>query len=103
MQRTVSKSEIESTRNAAHSHSLLAVTQHNIIFQSQVMGGARDAIMNDTFPEYLRKFFARYYANAAYPRWCVEALKSVGVDVLEGVIDPKIVDDNGAKWEYAES
>lgn len=51
-----------------------------------------------------------------YPRWCVDALKSVGVELLEGQIGSissgdgtanaadsdgkvKVVEGNGAKWE----
>jgi len=80
-----------------------AITQHNIVFQAQVMSRARDAIINGTFPEYLCTFFARYFEGAGYPRWCVDALRSVGVDILEGIENPQVVDDNGAKWEYAET
>jgi hypothetical protein len=51
------------------------------------MGQAREAILSDTFPAYLLSFFPRYFASSpeGIPRWCVDALKSVGVD-LEPVI-----------------
>jgi queuine tRNA-ribosyltransferase len=67
------------------------------------MGRARDAIINDTFPKFLQSFFATYFNDTGYPRWCVDALRSVGVDILEGISDPKIIQDNGAKWDYAAS
>lgn len=54
-----------------------------------------------------------------YPRWCVDALRSVGVDLLadsdsseggegKGVDGKKkrkklVVDGSGAKWEYSKS
>ena len=79
----------------------VALTQHNIVFQAQLMGGARDAIIDGTFPDYLRKFFAKYFGAKGYPKWCVDALRSVGVDILEGVENPIVLDHNGAKWEYA--
>jgi len=78
-----------------------AVTMHNLVFQAQLMGGARDAILAGTFPEYLKKFFANYFGNSGYPEWCCEALKSVGVDLLEGLQDPKVVQGDGTRWEYA--
>lgn len=62
--------------------------------------------MNDTFPDYLRSFFATYFRGSdgpVYPKWCVDALRSVGVDILEGIENPKILLGNGAKWEYADS
>ena len=59
--------------------------------------------MAGTFPDYLRKFFARYFGNVGYPEWCVNALRSVGVDLLEGGKDIKVVTGNGAKWEYSPS
>ena len=65
------------------------------------MGGARDAILGGTFPVYLKKFFAGYYGDAGYPQWCCDALKSVGVDLLEGLEHPKVVRGDGTRWEYA--
>lgn len=65
------------------------------------MGRAREAIIAGTFPVYLRSFFARYYGDAGYPEWCVNALRSVGVDLLEGSPNAKIVPGSGTKWEYA--
>lgn len=65
------------------------------------MGRARDAIMADTFPDYLRKFFSEYFGDVGYPEWCVNALRSVGVDLLEGRSPVKVVPGSGAKWEYS--
>lgn len=65
------------------------------------MGRARTAIIAGTFPEYLRSFFADYFGDAGYPEWCVNALRSVGVDLLENAPNVKVVPGNGAKWEYA--
>ncbi|PCH43646.1 tRNA-guanine transglycosylase [Wolfiporia cocos MD-104 SS10] len=80
-----------------------ALTQHNIVFQARLMGGARGAIMNGIFPTYLKKFFAEYYGQAGYPEWCVNALNSVGVDLLEGKPDAKVVPGDGAQWEYSDT
>ena len=65
------------------------------------MGGAREAILQGTFPTYLRTFFKRYFGDNGFPRWCVDALRSVNVDLLEGLDNQKVVDENGARWEYA--
>jgi queuine tRNA-ribosyltransferase catalytic subunit len=67
------------------------------------MGHARDSIMDGTFPAYLRRFFADYFGDAGYPEWCVNALRSVGVDLLEGNQDAKVVKGDGAKWEYSDT
>jgi hypothetical protein len=64
------------------------------------MGQARDAILDGRFPEYLRSFFAAYFGDAGYPEWCVNALQSVGVDLLEGNT-AKVIPGTGAKWEYS--
>ena len=77
----------------------VAVTQHNLVFQARLMGGARDAILNDVFPDYLRTFFKDYFGDVGYPEWCVNALRSVGVDLLEGDPDAKVQTGPGAKWE----
>lgn len=66
------------------------------------MGRAREAIINGTFPDYLRSFFAHYFGDAGYPEWCVNALRTVGVDLLEGM-DIPLIPGSGAKWEYADA
>ncbi|KAI1794060.1 tRNA-guanine transglycosylase [Ganoderma leucocontextum] len=80
-----------------------AITQHNLVFQARIMGGAREAIMNGTFPQYLKHFFANYFGDAGYPEWCVNALRSVGVDLLEDRPDIKVIPGDGAKWEYSDA
>jgi len=70
------------------------------------MASTRQAIYSDTFPAYVRNFFSRYFGSPddAYPKWCVEALRSVGIDLLEGEEGAKrrVVDGDGAKWEYSD-
>jgi queuine tRNA-ribosyltransferase catalytic subunit len=82
---------------------MIAITQHNLVFQARLMGNARDAIMKDMYPEYLRTFFKNYFGDTGYPRWCIDALRTVGVDLIadEGT-GVKVVEGDGAKWEYSE-
>ena len=81
---------------------LSAVTQHNLVFQARLMGRARDAIINGTYPDYLKSFFAEYFGDKGYPEWCVNALRSVGVDLLEGRENAAVGTGSGALWERAE-
>ncbi|KIJ39872.1 hypothetical protein M422DRAFT_32477 [Sphaerobolus stellatus SS14] len=78
-----------------------AVTQHNIVFQAKLMGDVRDAIMKDEYPAFLKSFFKGYYANGKYPHWIVDSLNSVGVDLLEGLQNTQVVDEDGQNWDYA--
>lgn len=64
------------------------------------MGKAREAIIAGTFPDYLKTFFRNYFGDAGYPEWCVNALRSVGVDLLEGT-DVPVLSGNATKWDYA--
>ncbi|KZW00233.1 Queuine tRNA-ribosyltransferase [Exidia glandulosa HHB12029] len=89
----------QATHETAAAH---AITQHNIVFQARLMGGARDAIMNQTFPDYLKTFFRQYFGKQGYPQWCVDALRSVGVDLLEGdSAQIPVVEGDHPNWEYA--
>lgn len=65
------------------------------------MGEAREAVIRGTFPRFLKDFFGRYFGDSGYPRWCVDALRTVGVDLLEGKGEATVVDGDGAKWEYS--
>lgn len=57
---------------------------HNVHYQLSLMGKAREAIIADQYPQFLRQFFGRLYKDKAdYPKWAVNALRGVGVDLLE--------------------
>jgi len=60
------------------------LTIHNVYYQLNLMKEARDAIIADEYPAFLRRFFANLYPNskADYPQWAVDALRGVGVDLL---------------------
>jgi tRNA-guanine transglycosylase len=61
------------------------LTIHNVWYQLALMRGVRDAIIEDRFPAFLKQFFADSHGGdkAKYPDWAVEALLTVGVDLME--------------------
>jgi tRNA-guanine family transglycosylase len=56
------------------------LTMHNVFYQLELMRQAREAILEDRYPEFVRGFFAKLYPEGA-PQWAKEALRSVGVDL----------------------
>lgn len=47
------------------------------------MMAARQAILEDRFPAFLREFYAKLYGDKLkYPDWLVKTLRGVGVDLL---------------------
>ncbi|ODQ66022.1 Queuine tRNA-ribosyltransferase [Nadsonia fulvescens var. elongata DSM 6958] len=60
------------------------LTLHNIHYQLNLMRKAREAIVDDKYPEYVREFFSKRYAGdkTRYPQWCIDALASVNIDLL---------------------
>ncbi len=69
---------------AAHILSL-----HNVWYLLHLMKEARQAILDDRYPDFLRDFFRRLYTEngKGVERWAVDALKGVGVD-LEDMAEP---------------
>lgn len=65
------------------------------------MGRARDAITEGRFPEHLHTFFSDYFEGKGYPAWCVNALRSVGVDLLDRNPNAKVIDGDKGNWDYA--
>lgn len=58
---------------------------HNVHHMLAMMGSLRAAILQDRFPDFLRKFFkTRYGDYTSIPQWAVTALRGVGVDLLAG-------------------
>lgn len=59
------------------------LTMHNVHYQLDLMRRVREAILADTYPAFLRGFFADLYDDKnEYPKWAVNALRGVGVDLL---------------------
>ncbi|KAJ4288439.1 hypothetical protein N0V90_011674 [Kalmusia sp. IMI 367209] len=59
------------------------LTMHNVHYQLNLMRLAREAILEDRYPAFLRDFFGKLYDDKSkYPAWAVTALKGVGVDLL---------------------
>ena len=59
---------------------------HNVAFLLSLMNKARIAIIEDRYPAFLREFFFKWYSGdkGKYPTWAVDALRGVGVDLLQG-------------------
>ncbi|KAM0323448.1 hypothetical protein ACHAQA_008727 [Verticillium albo-atrum] len=62
------------------------LTIHNVWYQLELMRNARQAIIEDRYPEFVRQFFGNLYGydKTKYPEWAVGALRGVGVDLIEG-------------------
>ncbi|EFQ91962.1 hypothetical protein PTT_11067 [Pyrenophora teres f. teres 0-1] len=59
------------------------LTMHNVHYQLNLMRLAREAIMEDRYPHFVKGFFSTLYSGdkERYPKWAVDALKGVGVDL----------------------
>lgn len=56
---------------------------HNVHYLLSLMRDIRRAIVEDRYPAFVRRFFARMYPDRAkVPGWAVTALRDVGVDLL---------------------
>ena len=57
---------------------------HNVHYLLDLMRRIREAIIADTYPQFLRDYFETLYAGdkTKYPSWIVDALRSVDVDLL---------------------
>jgi len=51
------------------------------------MAQVRQAINEDGFPKFVRKFFMSLYHGhkSSYPQWAIDALRSVGIDLMADV------------------
>jgi tRNA-guanine transglycosylase len=60
------------------------LTLHNVAYLLNLMNEARKAIVDDRYPQFLRNVFGKWYGGdkQKYPKWAVDALGSVGMDLL---------------------
>ncbi len=54
---------------------------HNVHHLLSLMRRARNAILEDRYPEFVRSFFAKYFADKGVPDWAVDALRGVGIEI----------------------
>lgn len=61
------------------------LTIHNVWYQLALMRSVRQAIIEDRYPAFLKQFFSDKHGGdkSKYPDWAVEALLSVGVDLMK--------------------
>jgi tRNA-guanine family transglycosylase len=56
------------------------LTMHNVWHMLDLMRRAREAILEDRFPAFVKEFFGRLYPDGQEkPTWARDALKGVGV------------------------
>ena len=60
------------------------VSLHNLAHMMQLCAEMRAAILEKRFASWVREWFARRFPDRAFPRWCVEALRAGGIELLSG-------------------
>lgn len=63
------------------------LTLHNVWYMLNLMTSIRQAIIDDCYPQFIKKFFADLYQSdrTKYPTWAIEALLGVGVDLMDPI------------------
>jgi queuine tRNA-ribosyltransferase len=54
---------------------------HNVHHLLSLMRRARNAILEDRYPQFAREFFAQYFYGKGTPQWAIDALKGVGIEI----------------------
>eukprot|EP01112_Ceratiomyxa_fruticulosa_P012015 TRINITY_DN3308_c0_g1_i2.p1 TRINITY_DN3308_c0_g1~~TRINITY_DN3308_c0_g1_i2.p1 ORF type:complete len:394 (-),score=64.92 TRINITY_DN3308_c0_g1_i2:35-1216(-) len=57
------------------------LTYHNIAFQMNLMRRIREAIINNTFPDFVKNFMYGVYPKKDYPSWVFDSLAFVGINL----------------------
>ncbi|KAG9301268.1 hypothetical protein G9A89_012651 [Geosiphon pyriformis] len=59
------------------------ITLHNLSYQLRLMESIRQAIIEDSYPLFVQKFFKDLFRGRDnYPEWAVNALRSLNIDLL---------------------
>ena len=54
---------------------------HNVHHLLSLMRSARNAVLADQYPTFVKCFFSRYFGDKGPPSWAVNALKGVGIEL----------------------
>lgn len=57
------------------------LTVHNVAYQMHLMKDMRESIMEDRFPEFVKKFMYEYFQNKSIPDWIKVALAKVNINL----------------------
>lgn len=63
--------------NACH-----LITEHNIVFQLQLMKDIRQSIKENKFPQFVADFMLNIYPHKGYPSWIRNSLSAVNINLL---------------------
>lgn len=95
-----SRARIHALLKTSNSIAVQLLTHHNITYMMNLMTSIRTAILDNTYPQFVRTFLAKQYppsssnasgsntnsnvttANGTIPQWVVDALKSAGITNL---------------------
>ncbi|RQM23820.1 hypothetical protein B5M09_004963 [Aphanomyces astaci] len=58
---------------------LCAERYHNVAYMLHLMAQVRQAILNDSFPSFVRVFMAEWHQGTPVPAWVHDALNYVGI------------------------
>ncbi len=61
------------------------------LFQLNLMKNIRESIKQDKFPQFVNDFFHKMYPEKEYPKWAVEALKTVYIHISWQIFSLAIV------------
>jgi len=63
---------------------------HNVHHLLDLMRRAREAILEDRYPEFVKAYFSKLYGGdeTKFPTWAVDALQGVGVSLVTASSDP---------------
>lgn len=59
------------------------LTMHNVHYLLNLMDRIRQALLEDRYPAFIKEFFGKLYDKKDFPKWAIDALRGVGVDLLE--------------------
>ncbi|KAJ3655153.1 hypothetical protein Zmor_014291 [Zophobas morio] len=55
------------------------LTEHNIVFQMNLMKDIRQSITKGKFPDFVRDFMLQVYPTKNYPSWIIDSLSAVNI------------------------
>ncbi|CCW61637.1 unnamed protein product [Phytomonas sp. EM1] len=79
--KTYTRAYLHTICASKHSISATLLSYHNIAYLINLTRGARTAILEGRFTEYVQDFFISYYPEKNYPQWVVDALRSVNIEL----------------------
>jgi queuine tRNA-ribosyltransferase len=81
--RKLSRGRLHHLLKSNNTLAIQLLTQHNVTYMMGLGTRMRQAILDQTFPQFCREFLKKHFSSRSIPQWVQDAMEAAGISLLE--------------------